>query len=143
MLLAVGKKSKYFYMKLLKTLFLIFITSFFLNLVWENLHVFLYAHYKGGIITESILLHATFMDAIFITTVSVFFLIVPFLQKRLWIAVLFWVLLAVGIELWALETNRWAYNSFMPVLPFLGVGLTPTIQLGILGYISLLVSKKE
>jgi hypothetical protein len=30
----------------------------------------------------------------------------------------------------------------MPVLPVLGTGLTPTIQLGLLGYVSMLLAEK-
>ena len=46
------------------------------------------------------------------------------------------VAVSVGIELYALETARWTYNSFMPIIPVVGVGLTPAVQLGLLGYAS-------
>ena len=48
---------------------------------------------------------------------------------------LFGIVVAVLIELWALQTGRWAYTGAMPLVPFLGAGLTPTIQLGFLGYV--------
>jgi len=122
---------------MLKRLLLIFIISFLLNLVWENLHVHLYTHYKGGVITEWILLHATLADAIFITAGGYLFMVVPFLRRNLWISIIVGVLLAIGIETWALETGRWSYNSLMPIIPLINTGLTPTIQLGLLGYLTL------
>src|SRR3989338_6127191 len=50
-----------------KKLIAIFALAFLLNLIWENLHSWLYAYYEGGVITEWILLRATLFDAIFIT----------------------------------------------------------------------------
>lgn len=128
--------------KLTLTLGAIFGISFLLNLVWEHIHALLYIHYKGGPITEGILLHATLMDAIFITGMSFLFLTVPFLKTRPFLIVIPALCLAIGIELWALETLRWAYKESMPIVPIVQVGLTPTVQLAILGYISLVVSKK-
>jgi len=42
----------------------------------------------------------------------------------------------IGMEWYALTTSRWAYNVLMPIIPLLGTGLTPTIQLGLLGHLS-------
>jgi len=51
----------------MKKVSLIFILSFFLNLIWENLHSYFYTVYMGGEITETILLRASIADAIIIT----------------------------------------------------------------------------
>lgn len=121
---------------MLKKIFLIFLLSFILNLIWENLHSYLYVGYMGGEITEFILLRASVADAVFITLISLPFVFIPSLKRKSRLIIFIGVLLAVFIELWALNTERWAYNEYMPIIPILGVGLTPTIQLGLLGYFS-------
>ncbi len=119
-----------------KKIITIFIISFILNLIWENLHVFLYDNYKNGIITEFILLRATLADAIMITIITLPFILFPSIRKLDWIIILIGFILAICIEWWALGTGRWAYNAYMPIIPLLSVGLTPAIQLGLLGYLS-------
>ena len=39
---------------------------------------------------------------------------------------------AVAVEWWAIATERWTYNDVMPVVPVLGVGLWPLVQLSLL-----------
>lgn len=39
---------------------------------------------------------------------------------------------AIGVERWALITNRWTYTTAMPIVPLLGVGLWPTLQMTII-----------
>jgi hypothetical protein len=41
-------------------------------------------------------------------------------------------LISVGLERAALSAGRWAYRSAMPVIPGLGVGLTPVLQMALL-----------
>ena len=36
---------------------------------------------------------------------------------------------AIGIELHALRTGRWMYSDLMPVVPLIGTGLSPLVQL--------------
>jgi hypothetical protein len=120
----------------MKRIFSIFIIAFILNAIWENLHSVLYANYMGGKITEFILLRATLADAITIVIITLPFLFFPTLKKHNWLIILIGFILAVGIERYALSAGRWAYNALMPIIPFIAVGLTPAIQLGLLGYIS-------
>lgn len=120
----------------LKKLGLVFIVSFALNLVWENLHALLYTAYQGGPITEFILLRATFGDAVMLTALALPFVYVRFFRQRLWLIVPLGLALAVWIEWYALGAGRWSYNAAMPLVPFLEVGLTPTVQLAITGYIT-------
>ena len=110
--------------------------SFILNVVWENLHSFLYVGYMGGTITEFILLRASVADAVIIVILSLPFIFIPSLNGKSQLIIFVGVLIAVFIELYALNAGRWAYNEYMPIIPILGVGLTPTIQLGLLGYLS-------
>lgn len=123
-------------MKRIQKIALIFVLAFALNIAWENLHAPLYVHYRGAPITELILLRSALVDALLIAIICAPFLWVATLKKRSWLIVPIGIVLAIYLELWALDSGRWAYNSLMPILPFLGVGLTPTIQLGLLGWIS-------
>ncbi|MFZ2151981.1 MAG: hypothetical protein WAV09_02640 [Minisyncoccia bacterium] len=115
---------------------IIFIVAFLLNLVWENLHSLLYDNYKGVEITQLILLKATLGDAVMIVLITLPFVILVSFRKHLWGIALIGLIVAISIEWYALGTSRWAYNEYMPIIPILLVGLTPTIQLGLLGYLS-------
>ena len=125
-----------------KRIVTLFSIAFILNLVWENAHAFLYGAYQGGAITEFILLRATLADAVMITAISAPFLFFPLIKKYSWLIVVIATSVAVCIEWYALATNRWAYNQYMPIIPGLGVGLTPTVQLALLGYLSYLIEDR-
>ena len=47
------------------------------------------------------------------------------------------LIVAACIEWYWLRAGRWAYNDLMPIIPILKLGLTPVIQLAILGMLSL------
>ena len=115
----------------------LFITAFFLNALWEYAHSFLYVQYRGGAITGSVLVHAALFDAVVIVILGVPFLSVSFFRRRLWLIIPSGMCIAVALEWYALGTGRWVYASTMPIIPFLHTGLTPTIQLGFLGYMAL------
>lgn len=124
----------------MRRLSIIFLAAFALNAIWENLHSLLYANYMQGQITELILLRASLADAVMITIMAFPFLF--FLAKKHeWIIVPVGFIVAICIEFWALKTGRWAYNAYMPIIPLLAIGLTPAIQLGLLGYASLKIEK--
>ncbi len=129
-------------MIVVKKLLIIFLVAFVLNLIWEHLHSVLYVHYQGEAITSFILTHAALFDAIFTTLLSVPFMVIPLLRKRFWIAVVVAVGFAVGLERYALSTSRWMYTDSMPVIPILGSGLTPTIQLGLLAALSFYIAHR-
>ena len=120
---------------MIKKLPTIFLTAFVLNLVWENLHSYLYIHYKAGKITQFILLRATLFDAVFITLLAVLFIKFAYFRDRRWYALPIGIFIAILIEISALKTGRWAYNEFMPIVPLINTGLTPTVQLGVLSYL--------
>ncbi|OWK27443.1 MAG: hypothetical protein US76_04440 [Parcubacteria group bacterium GW2011_GWA2_38_13b] len=117
-----------------KKIIFVFISAFFLNLVWENLHSYLYVHYQSGPITQVLLARAALVDAFFITTLWLFFQFIPYLKKRMWLAAIFAVIAAIILEKYALSSGRWAYNEYMPIMPLLRIGLTPTIQLGVISF---------
>lgn len=119
----------------MRRFFFIFSVAFVSNLIWENLHSVLYDNYMGGKITELILLRAALIDAIIITVILSLFFLFPRFKKIDWAILLLGLIISIFIEYYALHTHRWAYNSLMPIVPFLKVGFTPAIQLGLLGYI--------
>lgn len=120
----------------MKRVLLISISAFFLNLIWENLHSILYASYKGGAITELILVRASVFDAFIISVISLPFLYLSFFRKRVWLIFVVATVVAVINEWYGLGTGRWMYNVYMPMLPLVNVGLTPALQLGTLGVLS-------
>jgi len=119
----------------MKKIIIVFIFSFALNLIWENLHSFLYLNYRGGEISQLILLRATLFDAIMITAMYVVFLNIKYFKDRLWWSLIFGFIISLIIELYAKHADRWSYNSLMPIVPFLNLGLTPLIQLGLISYV--------
>ena len=112
----------------------VFVLAFATNVAWEFTHSVLYVHYQAGEITNIILLRAALFDAAFITLLALPMLFAPYLRARLWIALIVGILFAVGIEWFALSTGRWAYSAAMPIVPVIGTGLTPTIQLGLISW---------
>jgi len=114
----------------------IFCISFGLNFVWEQLHSLLYVAYQGGSITEFILLRATLGDAVMLTLLALPFVYIKALQRHIWLIVPVGLALAVWIEVYALGAGRWSYGAEMPLVPWVHTGLTPTIQLALLGWVT-------
>lgn len=114
----------------------VFAAAFFLNLIWENLHASLYYLPSGVPITELLLLRSTFFDAVIITILAAFFINIPYFRHRPWYALLFGIIIAFFLERYALANGRWAYRDSMPIIPFLNTGLSPTLQLGVLSYLT-------
>lgn len=125
----------------MKKILSIFIIAFILNIVWENLHSVFYANYMSGKITELILLRASLVDAFIIVIITLPFVFFSTLKNKSLLIILVGILVSIFIEYWGLETGRWVYNSLMLIIPVLGIGLTPAIQLGLLGYISFKITE--
>lgn len=125
-----------------------FLAALAFNLVWEKMHSVLYLSYQGGVVTNFILLRAALFDAAAITLFACPLFLCELNSykscRSLTHTILFvgaLTLFAIVLEKWALVTDRWAYTDAMPLLPFLHIGLTPAIQLGITGYFSLKISR--
>lgn len=127
----------------MKKIFLIFLLAFIFNLLWENIHSYLYVHYQGEAITQLILIRAALFDAFFITVLSWPFIYLKYFNQRLWYAIIIGVIFAIILERFALYTNRWSYTELMPVIPIIKTGLTPTIQLGLLAFVTYKLLKLE
>ncbi|MDP2705336.1 MAG: phosphatase PAP2 family protein [Patescibacteria group bacterium] len=119
-----------------KTVSFVFLLSFALNFIWEHAHSVLYIHYQGGEITDFVLFRAAITDALMLSVLAIPFLCSTFLRSRLWLSVPVGIALAVSIEWNALQAGWWAYHVAMPIIPLLGTGLTPTLQLGLTGYVA-------
>ncbi len=52
------------------------------------------------------------------------------------------LLAGVLVEWWGISTNRWAYTSLMPLVPYLGVGIIPVLQMPILVPLIAFIMKK-
>jgi len=121
---------------------MIFIVAFITNAIWENLHSTLYDSFMGAEITEFILLRAALADAFIIAIIALPFLFSPLYRARSWMIIPLGVVVAIGIEWYAFTMNMWVYNDYMPIVPLLSVGVTPMIQLGLLGYLSFKIQEK-
>ena len=111
-----------------------FVVAFVLNVGWEFAHSPLYTSYQGQAITAFVLFRAALVDALIILALMALAQTVA--KYRALFMVIGGLVFAVGIELWAMQTGRWAYDALMPIIPWLNIGLTPLIQLAITGYIA-------
>lgn len=117
-----------------KKLLFVFLVAFVLNLAWEFAHSVLYMSYQGGGITNFILFRAAVWDA-GIIQVLVFSAYASKTNKTAFV-VIGGLVVSIAIELWALQIGRWTYDISMPMVPFLNIGLTPTIQLALTGWLA-------
>ncbi|HWQ59648.1 MAG TPA: hypothetical protein VN420_00680 [Candidatus Fimivivens sp.] len=124
----------------MRTALPILLVSFLSNLVWEMSQAFLFApHFSGP--TDFIVIHvvAACIDiaiTLCILLPELFLLdrIIP--KKNDWrrfaCTAILGLFVAVVLEKVALSVGIWSYGPYMPIIPFLGVGLTPVLQMMIL-----------
>ena len=124
----------------------VFIFSFILNFVWENLHFSLYAGNSFGFNSHlALMLYASLVDAFFILLVFLFIGLInkkinwKLNKKNLVLFSAFLISISLLIEIRALITGRWVYSSNMPTI--LGIGLSPLVQLALTGLISIFFLK--
>ncbi|MDO8560561.1 MAG: hypothetical protein Q7S23_06090 [bacterium] len=117
----------------------LWVVSYVINLIWEISHAPLYLHFRGGPITLAVLFYAAAVDATIITVLG--WLVGRVRRRELRLPLLFFggVIAALVIEWRALTTARWAYGPLMPVVPLLGTGWSPTLQLGLTGVAACLI----
>ena len=119
----------------------IFFIAFFINLLYEIVHSFLYktcleASFKNYVY---LIIKGAVFDGFFITLIylisSIFpnnFQILVFLSVNLLFAY-FW-------EVYSLKKKKWEYSHKMPL--FLSVGITPFIQLALTGIIAITLQNR-
>ncbi len=133
------RKNKYVTL-ILRTI----VSSFLLNLVWENAQAPFYAGYAGfwqhfipcfrgalGDVLIIALLYVIcawrFSNAYWIrswTAMSITFLVIV------------GIVMAILIEYTALSVGRWAYTPMMPIFLWTKAGLWPVLQMAILPYVT-------
>lgn len=117
-------------------------SSFLLHLLWENAQAPLYQGYTSFPQHFWICLKATATGDMFFM-VFLYLLLAVMHQDFFWpleksayrhpatwlLPVVIGVLCAMSFELWAVYvTHRWTYAA-MPLLPIIGIGLTPVLQM--------------
>lgn len=115
---------------------ILFAASFGLNWIWEVGQMFAYAAEASGSWAKSFFFCtlASAGDAIVTMTIYVFlkFLMKPGGAKFYLSAAVLGALCAVGFEWFAFRFGLWSYGERMVILPVLGVGLLPFVQLTLL-----------
>lgn len=114
----------------------LFVVAFGLNWIWESGQMFAYATEAGDSRTKSFLFCTLAAGADAVVTV----LISGFLKSRMkptgakiyFSAAILGAMCAAVFELFALRFGLWAYSERMIVLPVIGAGLLPFIQLTLL-----------
>ncbi len=118
----------------------IFVISFFINLLYELLHSILYKTCLEAKLQKYVclILKAAIFDGLSITIIYylVYLLFGKFASYLEIIAFLVISLMfAHAWEKYSLRKKKWEYTAKMPI--FLGVGITPLIQLATTGILSL------
>ena len=107
--------------------------AFGLNLAWELTHGRLYARD----IPTWMYLRAAGVDA---TLIAAAMSLARRSERGFWTVLVGWLLLiAIGIEVWALSIGRWSYTDSMPTVGTLGV--SPLVQLPLTGVVTALVAR--
>ena len=122
----------------MRKVFFLFILAFVFNFIWEISQAFLYMpHYVGvnGLIKVHFIASlgdTVIIGNIFLLSYSIFGFNVlkdKYSVKNLFVVIIIGLVLAILIEKYALATGRWEYNSSMPIIPLLKVGLMPALQM--------------
>ena len=129
----------------------LFAVSFGLNWIWETAQMFAYAVEPAEKMWTHILLYctaATMVDAL--VTIAIYGLLLRMLKPpalseakrwKFYPAAAFWgALCAVLFEWIDFRFGLWSYREEMPVLPFIGTGLLPFVQLTLLVPLAVWVS---
>jgi hypothetical protein len=127
------------------------VSAFFLHLIWENIQAPLYDGYQSFSQHIPICFIGTLGDVLITLLVFAFLWLLKkdLLDTRnnFFALAIIGFVIAVAIEQHALLLGKWSYTATMPIIPWLGVGLTPIIQMTILlplsFYIAGLFNKKH
>ena len=120
--------------------------AFGLNLIWEIGQMFAYQSKPGGGWFETLFFCslASVVDAAATLAIYVFlrFLMKPDGAMFYLSAAVLGALCAVGFEWFAFRFGLWSYSEQMIVLPVIGVGLLPFVQLTLLVPLTIWLAKK-
>ena len=146
----VGPQRQYNSMKTGKQIAILSAVTFVLHIAWENGQAPLFQGYESFVQHFPICLIGTIGDVIF--TLGVFLVISLLKNNFHWIATVnkkdiivlgvLGFLFAIGVEQHALLSGAWGYTGIMPIIPYLGVGLTPVAQMTLLLPLSIYLTKR-
>ena len=120
--------------------------AFGLNWIWEMAQMSVYTAEVGGLWSKSFLF-CTLASVIDAATTMAICALLKFLMKgrdvKFYLsAAISGALCAVGFEWFALHFGLWSYGERMIVLPILGVGLLPFVQLTLLVPLAIRLTNK-
>lgn len=122
------------------------VVAFGLNWIWEIGQMFAYDAESGDSWTKSFLFCTLASVADAIVTVAIYELLkkIGITNRTAFysLAAAFGAILAVGFELFALRFELWNYNRMMPVIPILGTGFLPIVQLILLIPLAIWLAKR-
>lgn len=136
-----------------KAVWVYFGASFLLHLAWELLQSPLFANHGSGWESFKSCVFATATGDMLFTLVIYLSIAAAFADLR-WVSAQGWfshpapwtlsaivgILLGLAFELWAVHVDkRWTYGG-MPIIPVLGVGVTPILQMMLVPACTLLIS---
>lgn len=136
-------------------IFLYAAASFVLHLLWENLHGPLYLVGPSPPDVWRLLFATATGDMIFMLVI--YLALVSMHHDWVWVSkresythvgtwmitIVFGALLGVSFELWAVHIDhRWTYAEAMPIIPILGIGLSPVLQMIVVPILVLLLCGK-
>lgn len=127
-------------MEIFRTCTILILVSFGLHFVWEYVHVGLYTNYEHWSQGLPVYWLATVGDVLY--TLGAFALVSAIKKTYEWVnestladyfmLVTVGALIALFVEYKGLALDRWEYLPGMPIIPFLGVGLSPVLQMALL-----------
>lgn len=127
-------------MEIFRIISILILVSFVTHGVWEYLHVGLYTNYEHWSQGFPIYWLATVGDVLY--TLGAFALVSAIKKTYEWIhdatfsdylmLVTLGCLIALFVEYKGIALHRWEYLPEMPIIPILGVGLSPVLQMAIL-----------
>ena len=120
----------------------IFFISFFLNLIWENLHAGLYFGISQGLNFMPFFILPAIVDAGIIILLYWAVMAGGFelSAKKIMLILSYGMIVAIFIELAGLSLHLWNYAPAMPQI--FGLGLSPLLQMAVLPLLSIFVSAK-
>ncbi len=117
------------------------VAAFAMNWIWEMSQMYLYRDMSEMNFSKAMIYCtlATFVDSVL--TVGAYSLGRCFSREVLYVFMaLFGATCAMAIEFAALSLGIWSYETSMPSVPFLNIGILPLIQLSVLMPLALAIA---
>lgn len=126
----------------------VLVLAFLVNWVWEAVHAAAFVESSGTLVFR--IWHCLPMAATDAGWTLVLWMVVggfahtsrPARASRLVALGLLGAITAVAVERFALGSGRWTYNSLMPIVPVVQVGLWPVLQMIILPVLTVWLSER-